>query len=159
MVAAATLVVAGGIASWIDRPVDSFGKLTLAGRQTFRAISATVLEGSLPPPGLQRELQLDAHLVRLEQVLAAFPHETQREVAQLLAILGNPVARYALTGLRRSWEDSSSTDTSNALERMRVSQISLRQQAYHALRDLTNAAFYADPTAWPLMGYPGPNPL
>ena len=39
---------------------------------------------------------------------------------------------------------------------MRTSRIGLRQQAYHALRDLTNAAYFADPQTWPLMGYPGP---
>jgi hypothetical protein len=39
---------------------------------------------------------------------------------------------------------------------MRTSTLVLRQQAYHALRDLTNAAFYADAAAWAPMGYPGP---
>ena len=39
------------------------------------------------------------------------------------------------------------------VERLRLA---LRQQAYHALRDLTNAAHYADPQIWALMGYPGP---
>ena len=40
---------------------------------------------------------------------------------------------------------------------MRTSTLELRQQAYHALRDLTNAAFYANPDVWPLLGYPGPD--
>ena len=30
------------------------------------------------------------------------------------------------------------------------------QQAYQALRDLTNAAWFADPEAWSAIGYPGP---
>jgi hypothetical protein len=152
-------VVAGGVSSWVDRPIDKLGRLSESGRRTFRAISITVLEGTIRPPGPERERQLDAHLERLDQVLAAFPQETQREIAQLLALLGNAATRYALTGLPGPWHESSATDTTRALNRMRHSSIALRQQAYHALRDLTNAAFYADPVAWPLMGYPGPASL
>ena len=39
---------------------------------------------------------------------------------------------------------------------MRVA-LALRQQAYHALRELTNAAYYADASAWRTLGYPGPS--
>jgi hypothetical protein len=42
---------------------------------------------------------------------------------------------------------------------MRVSSLALKQQAYQALRDLTNAAYYADPSAWNVLGYPGPKAL
>ena len=47
-------------------------------------------------------------------------------------------------------------DVQRSLQDMRTSSLALRQQSYHALRDLTNAAFYADPSAWPLLGYSGP---
>jgi hypothetical protein len=159
LAAAVTLVVAGGVSTWIDRPIDNRGKLTKAGRRTFRAVSATILEGSLLQPSADREQQLDALLERLDNVLTGLPQSTQREIAQLLALLGNPASRYALTGLRRSWDESPANVTSVALDNMRKSTNSLRQQAYHALRDLTNAAFYADPKAWPLMGYPGPTQI
>jgi hypothetical protein len=46
-----------------------------------------------------------------------------------------------------------------ALRRMRHDDAALRQQAYHALRDLSNAAFYAEPAHWSLLGYPGPTPI
>ena len=39
---------------------------------------------------------------------------------------------------------------------MRASRIALRQQAYHALRDLTHAAYFADAATWARLGYPGP---
>ena len=39
---------------------------------------------------------------------------------------------------------------------MRVSSGTTRQQVYHALRDLTNAAWFADAGSWDLLGYPGP---
>ena len=39
---------------------------------------------------------------------------------------------------------------------MRVSGVSLREQAYHALRDLTNAAWFAERSTWSALGYDGP---
>jgi len=42
---------------------------------------------------------------------------------------------------------------------MRVSGTTLRRQAYHALRDLTQAAYFSDPGTWAALGYPGPRPL
>jgi hypothetical protein len=41
------------------------------------------------------------------------------------------------------------------LQGLRTSSLSLRQQVYHALRDLTNAAWFADAAAWSAIGYPG----
>jgi hypothetical protein len=39
---------------------------------------------------------------------------------------------------------------------MRLSSVSLRQQAYHALHDIISGAYFAEPTTWKLLGYPGP---
>jgi hypothetical protein len=47
----------------------------------------------------------------------------------------------------------------SALQAMRSSRLELRQQAYHALRDLTNAAYFADAATWAALGYPGPRSL
>ena len=65
----------------------------------------------------------------------------------------------ALAGLNEDWDRASVADIQRALQSMRTSALDLRQQAYHALRDLTNAAFYSNPDAWPLLGYPGPNSI
>ena len=39
---------------------------------------------------------------------------------------------------------------------MRVSSISLRQQAYQALHDIVGGAYFSDAQTWGLLGYPGP---
>ena len=39
---------------------------------------------------------------------------------------------------------------------MRESSLALRQQAFHALRDITNASYFADRSTWAAIGYPGP---
>jgi hypothetical protein len=39
---------------------------------------------------------------------------------------------------------------------MRVSALSLRQQAYQALHDIVGSAYFSDPRTWGILGYPGP---
>jgi hypothetical protein len=39
---------------------------------------------------------------------------------------------------------------------MRGSGIALRQQAFLALREIVNAAYFSEPSTWAVLGYPGP---
>lgn len=153
----ALVVVGGGIA--LLRPGLAHGRLTAAGREVFEAIARAVLDGSLPDEPARRVEALQAHLQRLDGVLSAFPAATQAELSQLLAILAAAPGRAALAGLHVAWPRANTAQLQSALQGMRLSSLAPRQQAYHALRDLTNAAYYADPQAWPLMGYPGPRTL
>ncbi|MFY9514540.1 MAG: hypothetical protein WAQ05_26535, partial [Rubrivivax sp.] len=67
-----------------------------------------------------------------------------------------PPARTALIGLRPAWHEASLAELQTMLQDLRASRLALRQQVYHALRDLTNAAWFADAGAWAAIGYPGP---
>ncbi len=122
----------------------------------MRAIAITVLDGALPAPGTDRERALDEHLIRLEATITAFPESTRGEISRLLALLASAPGRVALVGLGTQWPDASVTQVHTALQGLRLSSLALKQQAYHALRDLTNAAYFSDPSAWAHMGYPGP---
>lgn len=153
--ATAVLTVAGG-AAWLWRPGWRAGRLTESGRTIFRAVARAVLEGSLPSAGPAQESALDQHLVQLDATLAGLPRATQSEIAQLLGLLALAPARRWLTGLTADWPQATVGEIEAALRRMRTGDHALRQQAYHALRDLTNAAYYAQPRHWTLMGYPGP---
>ncbi|WP_428420617.1 hypothetical protein [Methylibium sp.] len=158
--AGATVVLAAaGGAAWLWRPGVRDGALTRSGRAVFRAIARVVLEGSLPTEAAALEAALDRHLLRLDETIAGLPAATQGEIAQLLGLLSVAVTRRWLTGLRSDWPEARIDELEAALRRMRTTDHELRQQAYHALRDLTNAAFYAQPEHWPLMGYPGPSPV
>ena len=46
-----------------------------------------------------------------------------------------------------------------ALQGMRESSLALRQQAFHALRDISNGSYFADSSTWRAIGYPGPRVL
>jgi hypothetical protein len=130
--------------------------MTPASRHVFRGVARGVLQGSLPAHGVACDAVLNAHLQRLDDTLFAFPTPIQTELSQLLALLASAPGRAGVAGLHDDWPEASDAEIGEALQRMRTSGLSLRQQAYHALRDLTNAAYYADPQVWVLMGYPGP---
>jgi len=152
------LAVAGtGLALY--RPGWQNGRLTPAGQEMFRAVAAAVLDGLLPTEATQRTAALDAHLRHLQATLAGLPNALQAEVAQLSAVLCSPPGRRALAGLSVDWEQAEVTQVQLALQDMRLSSMALRQQAYHALRDLSNAAWFADASSWPAIGYPGPQPI
>jgi hypothetical protein len=147
----------GGLA--LLRPGVRDGRLTQGGRIVFAAVARAVLDGVLPPsPGAQAAA-VDALLQRLDVTLGGLSAHAQAEVSQLLALLGSTPGRMALCGLDVDWSVARIGAVQAALETMRVSTFDLRQQAYHALRDLTNAAYFADPGTWGLLGYPGQRAL
>lgn len=155
---AALLALAGGGVALLQPGLQD-GRLTPAGREVFGAVARAVLEGSLPSDAPQQRAAINAHLQRLDDAIGAFPPAVQAELSQLVTVLGAAPGRVMLAGLRTDWPQASVPDLQAALNTMRFSSLALRQQAYHALRDLTNAAYYADLSTWPLMGYPGPQAL
>jgi hypothetical protein len=119
-------------------------------------VADAVLDGSLPTEPAARERALDAQGERFEVTVNGLPPAVRGELSDLFALLGTAPARWAITGLSSDWERVSREDLTRALEAMRISRVAVRQQVYHALRDLTNAAWFADAAAWTPLGYPGP---
>lgn len=150
-------VTGGGLALW--QPGLSNGRLTSEGVAVLRAVARAVLDGSLPTERQDQDAALQSQLARVNVAVSSFPPATLAELSKLLALLATAPGRMALTGLRTRWESAEIGELQRALEAMRTSTFDLRKQIYHALRDLTNAAYYADPDAWPLLGYPGPRAL
>lgn len=153
--AAAVLAIGGGaVAVW--QPGVKDGRLTPSGRKVFEAVARGVLDGQLPRAEASQQAALMAQLQRLDDTVSAFPAHMQSELSQLLGLLATAPGRSALAGLSTDWPDASPRQVQEALQSMRLSNLALRQQAYHALRDLTNAAYFADASAWTVIGYPGP---
>lgn len=159
LVAGAALALAGAGASWMSSPAWRGGRLLPAGRTTFAAVARGVLDGSLPTAEAERAAAIDTVLTRLQATIAAMPLATQSEISDLLALLALPPGRMALAGLAVPWDEASVEAIQAALQSMRESRLSLRRQAYHALRDLTHAAYFSDASTWPLLRYPGPPAL
>lgn len=153
--ASVMLALAGaGLSAW--RPGWRDGALTEPGREIFDAVARAVLQGCLPDEPTVQRVALQSHLQRLGASIAGLAPSTRRELSDLLAVLNTAAGRLALAGLGKAWAQASTAEVQQALSDMRLSSSSTRQQVYHALRDLTNAAWFADAGNWVLVGYPGP---
>ncbi len=152
----ATLALIGGGAALFYEPAWRDGRLTETGRRVFGAVARAVLDGSLPAEAGPQQVAIASHLARMDATLRAMPPATQREVGDLLALLALPAGRVALARLATDWARADVAQILAALQTMRSSRLVLRQQAYHALRDLTHAAYFADSATWAQLGYPGP---
>lgn len=155
----ATLALAGGGAAWFYAPAWREGALTHAGRSVLGAVARAVLEGSLPTEAGSQRAALASHLNRMDATLRALPTFTQRDVGDLFSLLSLPLGRLALAGLSSDWPAADVPQIQAALQSMRSSRLALRRQAYHALRDLTHAAYFADSATWMQLGYPGPDKI
>ena len=155
VVSIAVLAVGGGLVAAL-RPGLREARLTTGGREVFSGASRGLLDGSLPAEGAALERALQSLLERIEGLIAALPPHAQSELSQLLALLASAGGRRALAGLADPWPLASVGDIQQALQAMRISGLSLRQQAYQALHDIVVSAYFSDPHTWGLLGYPGP---
>lgn len=135
------------------------GRLTPSARALFTALTDAVLGDMLPSETDARTRSVESQLQRVEGTIAGLPPSMQHEVDELITIAASAAGRVALLGLASDWRKATRAEVADALQGMRHSSLALRQQAYHALRDMTNAAYFADPSAWAAIGYPGPRPV
>lgn len=154
-VAGTLLAVAGGTVALLS-PGRRDGKLTEAGRAMIAAVARAVLGPLLPQDPVNQAQALHAHLERVQTTIAGMPPAMQSELDDLLTIVASAPGRLALVGLNSGWQTATDPQVTAALQGMRESALVLRQQAFHALRDITNASYFADPTTWAAIGYPGP---
>lgn len=154
--AGTALALAGwGAAAWAPG-LSSDGSLSPASRLIFARLAPVLLEGNLPPG---QPAALDAHLGRVQAAVQGLPPATRAELSDLLALLALPPGRLGLTGLQPAWAEASAPALQQALQGMRRSSLQVRRQVYLALRELTVAAYFSDPSAWGSLGYPGPRSL
>lgn len=158
-VAAGTLLALAGGTIALLAPGRRDGKLTDAGRAMFAAVAKAVLGDLLASePGALAQA-IDAHLLRVQDTIAGMPPAVQAEIDELVTIVASAPGRLALVGLGSGWQTASVADVTAALQSMRSSSLALRQQAFHALRDLTNGSYFAAPSTWAAIGYPGAPPF
>lgn len=155
--AAVVLTAAGGAVTWlVAQPARNGGRFEPDARALLMAVGAAVLAGLLPASAAPRQAALNQWLERLEATVAGLPASVQMELDQLLLILQSAPGRLALARLRKPWQSASPQEVQAALQGMRLSGLAVRQQVFHALRDLGNAAYFASPQTWSALGYPGP---
>ena len=151
MVSAVVLTVVGGTAAmW--KPGLVGGKLSPEGRLAMGALARVLLGEALS----HNTASLSRHLDGFDALVGALQPAVRDELALLLGMTTNATGRLGLFGHRTALHELPAAELHQALQGMRLSAISLRQQAYFALRELHSGVHYAQPDAWALMGYPGP---
>ena len=155
---AAVLVVGGGSLALLQ-PGLRDARLSAAGREVFAGAGRGLLDGSLPTERDALDRALEGLLGRIDALVSSLPPHAQSELSQLLAILSSAGGRRMLAGLAQPWANAPVSDIQRALQSMRVSGVTLRQQAYQALHDIVGGAYFSDAQAWNLLGYPGPRKI
>ncbi len=154
-VSAAVLAIGGGTLSLLKPGLDG-GRLSAGAREVFVAVGRAILEGSLPSEAPASNAALAGLIERIDALQAALPPHAQAELSQLLSLLASSPGRHALAGLSSPWPQATVVEIQGALQLMRTSGMSLRQQAYHALHDIVGGAYFSDAQTWGRIGYPGP---
>jgi hypothetical protein len=125
-------------------------------RDALHAIFPAILAGALPASGPARDAAVSTAIGRVHQAILALPLATQKEVQDLFGLLALTPARRLLTGVRGDWANANVAQVSAFLQDWRVHRLGLLRSAYGALHDLVLGAWYADPSSWAAIGYPGP---
>lgn len=136
--------------------VAGCAKRDAASNDIVGALVPVVLAGALPDEG-------SAKATAIAQIVEAFGRAVQRlapaireEVADLLALLAFAPTRILVAGVASPWNEASAAEIERFLRDWRASRFELRRSGYRALTQLIQAAWYDNPSAWPIIHYPGP---
>jgi len=152
---AVVLAVAGGAIALLQPGLQG-GKLTERSRLVMGRVGQAMLAGTLPADAGPNQIAINGMLDRLDQLIATTPNHVQAELTELLGLLATAAGRRGLVGLSPSWEEATVAEIGEALQSMRLSSISLRQQAYQGLHELVSVAYFSGSDSWAVLGYPGP---
>ncbi|TAM61080.1 hypothetical protein EPN52_03705 [bacterium] len=120
------------------------------------AVAAVLLDGALPAQAAARARALRGVAGGVERAIAGLPLRAQRELSQLLTLLGFPLTRRLLAGVSEPWHAADPRQVDAFLRAWRHHRLVQLRAAYDALHQLTMAAWYGNPAVWPATGYPGP---
>lgn len=95
---------------------------------------------------------------QIDALLATMHPGVGTELGQVLGLLENAAAGLLFDGNPRPFSGSAPAVQDAVLEGWRTSRLSVRRQAYKALRGLVASAYYASLATWAGVGYPGPPP-
>jgi hypothetical protein len=156
-IAALALAIGGG-AYRLNRRADAQNRFVLDGeaRAAIDAIVPAMLAGALPQRQPERGASIARATERVHQAILGLPLASQKEIADLFGLLALGPARRLLAGVPDGWASASGEQVGAFLQAWRLHRFAMLQVAYHALHDLVLGAWYADPSAWPAIGYPGP---
>jgi hypothetical protein len=159
--------VAGGLAlllvRWVRAPTSSPASpkafaLPLETRAIFAAIIPVMLDGALAS-GAEAAAARSEMLQAIETTIAGLPPASRDELAELFSLLDFAPTRCLVAGVWSPWPEASAPAIEAFLDRWRTSRFALLRSGYGALHQIVLGAWYAQPRAWPAIGYAGPPSL
>jgi hypothetical protein len=138
--------------------LQNANSLEPAARAIVAAVIPALLDGALPK-GAEASSARAETLAGVERAVAGLPPATRKELAELFSLLAFAPTRCLLAGVWSPWPEATSEAIALFLTRWRDSRFTLLRSAYAALHQLVLSAWYANPRAWPAIGYPGPPSL
>lgn len=155
-IGALALAAGGGIYRATHGPAPHRFVLDGEARAALDAIVPAILDGALPADPARRAQAISAAIERVHGAILGLPLATQKEVQDLFGLLALAPARRLLTGIAGGWGGADVAQVSAFLQDWRLHRVGLLRTAYLALHDLVLGAWYADPSTWEAIGYPGP---
>ena len=155
VIAALALAAGGGVYRFMHAAPNRF---VLGGeaRAAIDAIVPAMLAGALPQDGASRQAAIAAATSGVHQAILGLPLATQKELQDLFGLLALAPARRFVAGVPDGWASASTEQVGVFLQGWRAHRFATLQVAYHALHDLVLGAWYAEPSTWAAIGYPGP---
>ena len=155
---AALALAAGGGVYRYTHPPGPLTRFVLDGeaKAALEAIIPAMLAGALPAEPAARAAAISATTARVHQAILGLPLPTQKEVQDLFGLLALAPARRMLTGVSGGWTNADPVQVASFLQAWRFHRFAMLQSAYAALHDLIIGSWYADPSSWSAIGYPGP---
>ena len=155
LLGAVALAAAGSLYRFSHRTPPQRFRFDGAATAALAAIVPAMLQDALPTTA--RTEALEAAVARVQGAIDGLPLRTQKEIADLFALLTLGPARRLLTGVPHDWPQAAPEDVAAFLQSWRHHRFALLQSAYLALHDLIIGAWYTDASTWASIGYPGPH--
>ncbi|MBY6187192.1 TAT leader-containing periplasmic protein [Marinobacter hydrocarbonoclasticus] len=148
-----TAAVAAGVALWpTETPLPG---LTDPQARVLRALVVPVLAGAAPEAQLSARADAVAHQVA--QTILTLPAGSQAQLNELFGLLENRLGVLALTGSITPLLARQPEALAEMLEGWRHHFMETLVIAYQGLKELIQAAWYADPAHWAPLGYQKPS--
>jgi hypothetical protein len=139
-----------------ESPRAGFLRLYADEASVLRFIIPVMLAGALPPDTAAREAAIAEILQGIDATMEHEPPAVRDEIHELFGLLTLGATRALVAGIWGPWQEASEAEIHEFLARWRNSRFALLRSAYVGLSNLITAAWYANPSSWPRIGYPGP---
>jgi hypothetical protein len=127
--------------------------------EIIRALVPVILAGALPTEAAERTPAIEETLEAFARAVGGLAPAIQEEIGEMLSLLSFAPTRLAMAGIASGWRDASAADITAFLQDWRTSRFELKRAGYRALTQLIQGAWFDNPRAWRLIGYPGPPSL